>query len=314
MRAAFIETLCQLAREDERLWLLTGDLGFSVLERFRDEFPGRFLNVGVAEQNMAGIAAGLAMSGKVAFIYSIANFPTFRCLEQLRTDGCYANVDLKVVAVGGGMAYGTQGYTHHGLEDLAVLRALPNMAVVAPGDPVEVRLAMRAVLARPGPCYLRLGKGGEPTVHSPPPPFAVGRVIPVREGGAGLVVSTGGLLSVAVEAAAQAAASGVAVAVWSSPWVKPLDVAAVQAAAARYPWLVTVEEAQVTGGLGSAVAEVVAAMSGPRAALVRLGVPDTILHCGYSQAAARAHFGFDAAGIARQVCQLAAAVPRGAGP
>ncbi|RLA96545.1 MAG: transketolase, partial [Deltaproteobacteria bacterium] len=137
MRTAFIETLYELAEKDDRIWLLTADLGYSVLERFADRFPERFLNVGIAEQNMVGIATGLALSGNIVFIYSIANFPTLRCVEQIRNDVCYHNTDVKIVALGGGFTYGTLGVTHHATEDLAIMRSLPNMRVVAPGDPVE---------------------------------------------------------------------------------------------------------------------------------------------------------------------------------
>jgi transketolase len=163
MRTAFIKALTDLAETDNRIWLVTGDLGFSVLEEFASRFPDRYLNVGVAEQNMTGVAAGLAMSGKIVFTYSIANFPTLRCLEQVRNDVCYHNANVKIVAVGGGLAYGAQGYTHHAIEDLAILRALPNIRVIAPGDPAETRAAVMAIVNTPGPCYLRLGKAGEPS-------------------------------------------------------------------------------------------------------------------------------------------------------
>src|SRR5437763_8640674 len=158
-----------MAEEDERIWLLSGDLGYSVLESFVQKFPGRFVNVGVAEQNMIGVAAGLAMSGHVVFTYSIANFPVMRCLEQIRNDVCYHNLNVKIVAVGGGLAYGPAGYTHHALEYLAVMRAMTGMTVLAPGDPVETRLATKALADRQGPCYLRLGKAGEPLVHRQQP-------------------------------------------------------------------------------------------------------------------------------------------------
>jgi transketolase len=161
MRTTFIQTLCEIAERDERVWLLTADLGYSVLEPFAERFPSRFLNVGVAEQNMIGVAAGLAHSGKMPFVYSIANFPTLRCFEQIRNDVCYHEANVKIVAVGGGFAYGAQGYTHHGVEDLGVMRLLPNMIVVAPGDPVETRGATLAMAAHRGPCYLRLGKARE---------------------------------------------------------------------------------------------------------------------------------------------------------
>ncbi len=161
VRNAFLNELHELAREDPRIVFITGDLGFGVVEQFREELPDQFVNAGVAEQNMTGIAAGMALSGKIVFTYSIANFPTLRCLEHIRNDVCYHDADVKVVSVGGGFAYGSMGATHHATEDLGVMRLLPNMIVVAPGDPVEARAATRAVVAQSGPCYLRLGKAGE---------------------------------------------------------------------------------------------------------------------------------------------------------
>ena len=160
MRTTFINTLLELADEDDRIYLLCGDLGYSVLEPFFERFPDRFINVGVAEQNMIGIAAGLAQSGYVVFCYSIANFPTLRCLEQIRNDVCYHDCNVNIVSVGGGVAYGAQGYSHHAVEDLAVMRALPNMVVAAPGDPLEVRSLTCALVNHPGPGFFAPGQGG----------------------------------------------------------------------------------------------------------------------------------------------------------
>src|SRR5437870_10062036 len=153
MRAAFFKTLLDLAERDERINLVVGDLGFGVIEPFARRFPDRFLNAGVAEQNMTGIAAGMALSGKISFTYSIANFPTLRCLEQIRNDVCYHDANVKIVSVGGGFAYGAMSVTHHAMEDLGVMRCLPNLTVIAPGDPVETRAATRAVVAHKGPVY-----------------------------------------------------------------------------------------------------------------------------------------------------------------
>src|SRR5215469_2111226 len=211
MRNTFIETLCALAEEDERVWLLSGDLGYSVLERFATRFPRRYLNMGVAEQNMTGVAAGLALSGKIVFTYSIANFPVMRCLEQIRNDVGYHNANVKIVAVGGGLAYGTAGYTHHGVEDIAVMRMMPNMTVIAPGDPTETRLATHAILHHDGPCYLRLGKGGEPTIHTEPPDFQIGQAITLRSADSGddvTLISTGAILAETLPAADRLAAGG----------------------------------------------------------------------------------------------------------
>jgi transketolase len=241
--------------------LLCGDLGYSVLEPFAERFPERYVNVGVAEQNMTGLAAGLAKTGKVVFTYSIANFPVMRCLEQVRNDVCYHDLDVKIVAVGGGLAYGPQGYTHHGVEDLAVMRILPNMTVIAPGDPVETRLATQAIASHSGPCYLRLGKAGEPVVHQEEPVFQIGKAIQVRQGNAATLISTGGMLETAAQAAEILACRGNAISVLSMPTVQPLDVSAVVDAARRTPRIVTIEE-HGFGGLGSAVAEVLAQSDG----------------------------------------------------
>src|SRR5439155_3322307 len=201
MREAFFSTLEEIAAIDRRVCLVVGDLGFGVVERFARRFPDRFVNVGVAEQNMTAIATGLALNGKVVFTYSIGNFATLRCLEQIRNDICYHNANVKIVAVGGGVAYGNLGYTHHAIEDIAIMRTLPNITVVAPGDPVEADLATRAIVAREGPCYLRLGKAGEPIVHSAEPAFELGKALVMRPGKGVTLISTGGMLKTTCEAA-----------------------------------------------------------------------------------------------------------------
>lgn len=274
MRTAFIESLLAQARSRPDVMLLTADLGFSVLERFRDELPGQFLNVGVAEQNMMGVAAGLADLGRTVFTYSIANFPTLRCLEQIRNDVCYHNYPVRIVSVGGGFTYATQGYTHHGVEDIGVMRALPGMVVIAPGDPQEAELATRALCDLPGPAYLRLGKAGEPRVHAGTLDFAIGRSIQVEEGGDVALVSTGGMLVHAVETAARLRQRGVKCRVISMHTVKPLDAAAIRAALDETELVVTVEEHNVGSGLGAAAAQVVAAHSARRAAFRCYGLPD----------------------------------------
>ncbi len=255
MRTAFIETLFELAREDERIILIVGDLGFGVITTFAKELPRQIINAGVAEQNMTGLAAGIALSGKTVFTYSIANFPTLRCLEQIRNDVCYHDANVKVVAVGGGLAYGALGFSHHATEDLAVLRALPNLTVVAPGDPVEARHATRAVAAHDGPCYLRLGRADEPTVHAGPITFELGRAITVREGHDVALISTGGMLADTVAAAEALKMKNVHARVVSMHTVKPLDREALLQAARETAAVVTVEEHSQIGGLGGAVAE-----------------------------------------------------------
>src|SRR5882724_5930015 len=224
MRTAFFRVLLELAEKDDRITLMVGDLGFGVVEQFMRRFPGRFINAGVAEQNMMGLATGLALSGRVVFTYSIGNFPTLRCLEQIRNDACYHRADVKVVAVGGGFAYGSLGMTHHATEDLAIMRALPHMMVVAPGDPVEVEHATRALAIHAGPCYLRLGRAGETIVHRPDVEFELGRAIRVRDGRDVTLISTGGLLETTVRVAACLAGDRVEARVLSMHTLKPLDV------------------------------------------------------------------------------------------
>lgn len=284
MRTTFIETLCEVAEQDERVWLLTADLGYSVLERFAARFPGRYVNVGVAEQNLIGVAAGLARCGKTVFVYSIANFPTLRCFEQIRNDVCYHEGNVKIVAVGGGFVYGAQGYTHHGVEDLAVMRALPNMTVVAPGDPIETRLATREISRHQGPCYLRLGKAKEPVVHEAEPEFVLGKAIPVRSGRDVTLISTGGMLQESLRVADRLTGIGIETRVLSMHTVKPVDEEAIRQAAWETACLVTVEEHSVTGGLGTAVADVLAQSNMPLPRFHKFGIPDALYHVIGSQA------------------------------
>jgi len=227
----------------------------------------------VAEQNMTGMAAGMALSGKIALTYSIANFPTLRCLEQVRNDVCYHNANVKVVSVGGGFTYGAMGATHHAIEDLAMMRALPGLLVVAPGDPIEARAATRAIIEYTGPCYVRLGKAGEPIVHSSPINFELGKAIHMREGRDATLISIGGILQNTVRAAERLAKKGIETRVLSMHTLKPLDVDAVLAAARETEAIFTIEEHSILGGLGTAVAEVLAEAEGIKAPLKRIGAP-----------------------------------------
>jgi transketolase len=182
MRNAFIDELVAAAEIRDNVALVVGDLGYDVIEPFAKRFPKRFFNAGVAEQNMMGLAAGLASEGFHVFAYSIANFPTFRCAEQIRNDVDYHNLPVTIVAVGGGLAYGNLGYSHHAVQDYALIRVMPNMLIAAPGDPMEVRACMRYLINNPQPSYLRLGKAGEPCIHTELPEVSPGRWLSIREG------------------------------------------------------------------------------------------------------------------------------------
>jgi len=273
VRTAFINELFALAKQDPRIVLIVGDLGFGVVTPFMEQLPAQFLNAGVAEQNMTGMAAGMALSGKIALTYSIANFPTLRCLEQVRNDVCYHNANVKVVSVGGGFTYGAMGATHHAVEDLAVMRALPGLLVVAPGDPIEARATTRAIIEYTGPCYVRLGKAGEPIVHPSSINFELGKAIHMREGRDATLISIGGILQNTVRAAERLAKKGIETRVLSMHTLKPLDVEAVLAAARDTEAIFTIEEHSILGGLGTAVAEVLAEAEGIKAPLKRIGVP-----------------------------------------
>jgi transketolase len=273
MRNTFLNTLFELAKRDPRIVFMTGDLGFSVVEPYMEQLPRQFVNAGVAEQNMTGMAAGMALSGKIVFTYSIANFPTLRCLEQIRNDVCYHDANVKVVSVGGGFAYGSMGATHHATEDLAIMRMLPNMVVLAPGDPCETEAATRALVNYPGPCYFRLGKAGEPIVHDSPITFEIGKAIRLRDGDDVTIISTGGMLQAAVRAADRLAVNGVHARVLSMHTLKPLDEEAILTAARETRAVFTLEEHSIIGGLGGAVAELLSESDDVRVPFKRLGIP-----------------------------------------
>jgi transketolase len=304
MRIAFSDTIFELASQDERVIFITGDLGFSVMEPYMAKLPKQYVNAGVAEQNMTGIAAGMAMNGKIVFTYSIGNFPTLRCLEHVRNDVCYHNANVKIVCVGGGFSYGALGATHHATEDLAIMRALPNMVVVAPGDPLEAREATRAITAYNGPCYLRLGKAGEPKVHQGPIQFELGKAIRLRDGKDLTLIATGAVLKLAVAVAQRLVAEGVEARVLSMHTLKPIDAQAIADAASQTGAILTIEEHSIIGGLGGAVAEVLAELPGAKVPFRRLGLPSSFSERVGSQDYMLAQHGLDENGILKSVRSL----------
>jgi transketolase len=297
MRTAFIETLYERAQNDSRIVLIVGDLGFGVVTKFMKELSNQFVNVGVAEQNMTGVGAGMALSGKVVFTYSIANFPVMRCLEQIRNDVCYHGANVRIVSVGGGMAYGALGPSHHATEDIAVMRALPNLLVCAPGDPVETRLAVGALIDHKGPAYLRLGRAGEDIVHKGDPPFELGKAITIRTGDDLALISTGGMLQNTVKAAEILSARGVEARVISMHTVKPLDTQVVLDAARETKAVFTVEEHSVIGGLGGAVAEVLAESRARSLCFQRIGLKGVFSSLVGDQEYLLRNYGLDPQGI-----------------
>jgi transketolase len=296
MRDAFVRALSELAAEDPRVMLITGDLGFGVLGDFAERFPSSYLNAGVAEQNMTAVACGMAMAGARAYTYSIGNFPTLRCLEQLRNDVCYHRADVTVAAVGGGLSYGPLGMSHFATEDLAILRALPQLTVVAPSDPWQAYALTRQMHAAGGPQYLRIDKSSAGMAQGP---VELGRARQVRPGSDAVIFATGGILGEAVAAADALAEEGVEVRVVDVHTLKPLDVETICEAAAACRIVLTLEEHTVVGGLGGAVAE--ACLSGGVRVerFVRLGLQDRHPSVVGDQAYLRALLGLDRIGVVR---------------
>lgn len=304
MRDRFVSTLMGLAERDSNVHLVTGDLGFGVLKPFWERFPDQFTNAGIAEQNMTSFAAGMALEGKTVFTYSIGNFPTLRALEQIRNDCAYHEANVKIVCVGGGFVYGSLGMSHHATEDLAIMRALPNVTVMAPSDPAQAQLATEAVYAQPGTCYLRLGRGGEPDLGTPTDRLQIGRAIQIADGTDTALLFTGAIGDEVLAARARLAERGMAVAIVSFPTVKPIDTEAITSLARRYGTLITVEEHSVVGGLGGAVAEVLAELVNPRARLVRIGLDDRYSSIVGSQIFLREVYGMSARGIVERVLEV----------
>ena len=273
MRKAFINTLIELAEKDKNIYLLTGDLGFSVLEKFIEKFPKRFFNCGVAEQNMMGVAAGLALSGKKPYVYSIIPFVTMRCFEQIRNDICYQNLDVKIIGVGSGLAYGPLGASHHAIEDVAILRALPNMTILSPADPVETKEVVLKTYQTKTPTYLRLNKSGEKILYNFNHDIEISKPSILRKGKNGLIIATGILVSLGLETVEKLKEKGYNFKLISLHTLKPIEREILLRELAEIKLIYTLEEHNIIGGLGSAVAEILME-SGWQGSFKRIGIPD----------------------------------------
>lgn len=273
MRNHLINKITELAEEDKNIILITGDLGFGVLDSLQKKYPKRFINAGIAEQNMAAIAAGLALEGNKVFIYSIGNFPTLRCIEQIRNDICYHNANVKILAVGSGFAYGTLGMTHHATEDLAIMRALPNMKVFTPCDSISAEAIAQAICRINGPCYVRLERGGEPEIFSKDEKFEIGKLKEIRKGYDIAVITIGTVINEAIKAADILREQNKNISVYSVYSLKPIDKEQILEIAQKYNYIITVEEHQITGGLGSTIAEIIAE-NNMVTKIIRLGLND----------------------------------------
>ena len=300
MRDTFVKTLIELAKSNESIELITGDLGFGVLKPFWESCPDQFINAGIAEQNLTSVAAGMALEGKTVFTYSIGNFPTLRCVEQIRNDCAYHNANVKIVCVGGGFVYGSLGMSHHATEDIAIMRSLPGVSVFAPADAIEAEAVTRAIAEDDGTCYLRLGRGGERIVRDSIPDFKIGKALKAADGERVVIFSTGGIYDEVYDCVSILKERGITPAVYTFPTVKPLDNDTVLECASRFELIITCEEHNVSGGFGSAVAEVLSE-SKNTCRLIRIGVPDVYCtHVG-DQRFLRKTYGLDAQSIADRI-------------
>ncbi len=308
MRKTSLDMVYTLAKKDERVFFIGSDLGVGTLDDFKKTIPGRFFMEGVSEQNLVGVAAGLALEGKIPYVNTIATFLTRRCFEQNVLDAGLHNLPIRLLANGGGLVYAPLGPTHLAIDDIAIMRSIPNMTVIAPADATEMTRVMEASLPWPGPIYIRFGKGGDPIVTRPEDGYTIGKAILRREGDAALVVTTGITLKTALDAAELIKADGLEIAILHCHTVKPLDAEAILKHAARVPAVLTIEEHTLIGGLGSAVAELLLD-NGVHKRFKRIGIPDVFPKKYGSQASQMKDFGITAEALAASVKALSSKVP-----
>lgn len=300
MRNAFADEVTKLATQDPRVVLLSGDIGNKLFDNLKKVDADRFYNCGIAEGNMMGVAAGMALSGLRPIVYTITPFTTTRCFEQIRVDACYHHAPVIIVGTGAGLSYAELGPTHHSLEDMAILRTLPGMTVLAPCDANELRGALRAALRHHGPVYIRIGKKGEPKIFEDVPELTIGKVALIRRGTEVALLSTGTMMPEVLTVADRLASQGISAEVVSVHSVKPLDTQYLRDAAQRFRLLVTVEEHGVIGGLSGAVAEWRSATN-CSVHHMSFGTPDAFMHEVGTQEYARNKYGLVAENIAEKI-------------
>ena len=307
MREMCLDQVYELAKRDERVFFIGSDLGVNTLDNFKKEMPGRFFMEGISEQHVVGMASGLALEGKIVYVNTISTFITRRCFEQVILDACLHNLKVRLIGNGGGLVYAPLGPTHLAIEDISIMRAIPNMTVVAPADADEMKRFVPQTADYPGPIYIRLAKGYDPIVTNDQVPFRIGKALPMREGRDALLVTTGITLKLAQDAAKELAAQGVECAILHMPTIKPLDTEALLGRAAVVPVIVSVEENTVIGGLGGAIAETVAeANFNTVKRFRRLGIPDVFAKHYGTQAQLMEHYRISTAEIIATVKHLRA--------
>jgi len=302
MRSTFVNTLTEMARKNDKIICVIGDTGFSVFENFEKEFKDRFVNVGIAEQNFVSFGAGLAAMGMKPYIYNVVSFMTLRSLEQIELDICYQNNPVVLVGVGGGHAYGSAGPTHHSYFDIAIMRMLPNMTVVCPADPIEMKEVMYASENYNKPLYIRIGRSVDPIIHQKPINFQIGKAIEMRKGKDAVLFATGTVVKDAVVACEELQKRGIQMSLYSMHTIKPLDVETVKKCIDEYPAIFTLEEHSQNGGLGSAVGDVILENECvEKIKFKKIGFPDTFAPVTGSREYLNKLYGIDAKGIADSI-------------
>lgn len=294
MRSAFIKRLFDIAQTDPSVFLLIGDLGYGVVDEFSKHLANQFINAGISEQNMTSVAAGMGLERKIVFTYSIGNFNTLRCLEQIRNDCAYHEANVKIVSVGAGLVYGSLGMSHHATEDIAMMRAVPNVTVFSPADPYEALRVTQLAYETAGTCYLRLGKGNDEAIHNEPLKFKPGEALELIKGDKICVFSTGSITLEAKKAVQNLNEQGISTALYSFPTIKPIDKELIIKCKKKYRYIITVEEHNIVGGFGSAVAEVLAEEKYGEAVLKRIGIKDVFSSIVGNQQYLRKYYGISA--------------------
>lgn len=305
MRNHVINEIIELAEQDERIMMLVGDLGFNVVEGFRDKYPDRFVNVGIAEQNMSAVAAGLALSGNLVFTYSIGNFATLRGIEQIRNDICYHHANVKILAVGCGFAYGDLGMTHHATEDIAIMRALPYMRVYVPSDTKEAVFCLKEAYAFDGPAYIRMARGGEPDLHKQYDDRQMSdffEIIP--RSNIVNIICCGTILSEGYKLRELLLCNSIAAGLFSVPLVAPINEEILSDLAEQSQVLITMEDHNIIGGLGGAVAEVMSSIRKRHAVLLRVGLNGTFTEIVGDQNFLRDYYGMNAEKVLPKVLNI----------
>lgn len=300
MRQAFVEVLEELAALDDRIVLLSGDIGNRMFDRFQELYPKRFYNCGIAEANMTGMAAGLALAGFKPITYCITAFNTLRCLEQIRLDLCFHNLPVMVVGVGGGLSYASLNPSHHALEDIAALRAFPNLNILCPADALETKACFREGMALGKPVYLRLGKKNEPVIHQEEPKYKIGQALPIKSGKDICLIVNGILLPNVIKAVELIENQNLSCQIYSYPSVKPIDVQWIESIFNQFPKVISIEEHARSGGFGSALSEIYI-QKARHCAFKIIGTGDFFIHNNQDQEGARKVFGLDPKNLAESI-------------